>query len=868
MKEELKEAPLVDQYLKEKRQEGDKKTDFGQLWHSFTKDLGPINDAESGKLFSKQSSKSKPSVADELREAFAKRGQRGLDDRIKYTFYGHVTGARFTASDIKNQKGLADLRYPTEWFPGTRQMHRTIHVHVGPTNSGKTYHALQRLEQAATGVYAGPLRLLAHEVYTRMVAKGKPCALVTGEERRLPEVGENGEALDHLSSCTVEMVPLNKEMDVAVIDEIQMIGNAERGWAWTQALLGVRAKEVHLCGEARTVPLIKELCASAGDKVEVHHYERLSPLKVADESLDGKIHQLQKGDCIVSFSVMGIHGLRKQIERITGKKVATVYGSLPPETRAQQARLFNDPDNDYDFLVASDAVGMGLNLAIKRIIFEASNKFDGTSRRTLPIADIKQIAGRAGRYRTAAQATEDTAASQSLAAAKGEDVSKVKVPESVGIVTTLEKFDFPVVRAAMEMEPEPIQTAGIFPPETVLERFSNYFPPGTPFSYILTRLHELSLMHKRFHLCGLKDQVWIADLIEPVQNLTVADRNVICSAPASKTDNDLWQELMPAYAKIIAEQSGGSLLDIPQLPLEILEAEMSASREYLRELERLHKGIVTYLWLSYRFAGIFNTRALAFHVKAMVEEKIEEVLNSFSFSETQRRKLAAKREKELLAAAENNGGVNERTGEDVRAASDEEDDSSEDGAAAQRGYQPDPQTLREQTTFTSGGDRFSGEEDFGFEEPAELDAEVEAEKETEPEKQGAASSSFAAWRNQQTKGESQGSHEPQEEVLETAHQQGEEAGREAVQSATLEDLAEAEPTVTDAEPGVAVAEETPRSAKATSPEQDPLDLSSYMTVETELPSDQPPAATQEISPVSEASGREKNAHQKPSPLKD
>ena len=102
--------------------------------------------------------------------------------------------------------------------------------------------------------------------------------------------------------------------------------------------------------------------------------------------LNGKLKDLRKGDCIVSFSVMGIHALRQQIERQTGKKVATVYGSLPPETRAQQARLFNDPDNDYDFLVASDAVGMGLNLAIKRIVFEASNKFDGAQRRTLNVA--------------------------------------------------------------------------------------------------------------------------------------------------------------------------------------------------------------------------------------------------------------------------------------------------------------------------------------------------------------------------------------------------------------------------------------------------------------------------------------------------
>jgi ATP-dependent RNA helicase SUPV3L1/SUV3 len=858
MKEELKDAPLVEHYLRERREAGDKKQDFGKLWNTFTKDLRIGAERQDRPFFGGNSSSG--SKSEDLRLAFNKRGQRGLDDRIKYAFYGQVTGARFTESDIKNQKGLADLRYPTEWYPGTRSMHRTVHLHVGPTNSGKTYHALQRLEQAERGVYAGPLRLLAHEVYTRMTAKGKNCSLITGEERRVPEATADQDLSQVMTSCTVEMMPLNMPLDVAVIDEIQMIGNAERGWAWTQALLGVRAKEVHLCGEERTVPLIKELCASVGEKLVVHNYTRLSPLKVAEESLNGKIEDLRKGDCIVSFSVMGIHALRRQIERATGRKVATVYGSLPPETRAQQARLFNDPDNDYDFLVASDAIGMGLNLAIKRVVFEASNKFDGAARRTLSVADIKQIAGRAGRFRTAAQATEK---SDDSTAEKSEEPVKTDVDDTVGVVTTLEKFDFPVVKAAMVSEPEPIRTAGIYPPATVLERFSSYFPPGTPFSYILTRLHELSLMHKRFHLCGLKDQVWVADLIEPVQGLTVADRNSICSAPASQTDADLWRELMPAYARIIAEQSGGSLVDIPQLPLEVLEAELSPSREYLRELERLHKGIVTYLWLSYRFAGLFNTRALAFHVKLMVEEKIEEVLSQFSFTEAQRRKIAAKREKDLLADiegaavdAEGRPIADASAGEDVPAAETEVHDYSELSSGA--GYNAkdleelQSDVLDEQTTLTSGGDRFGGEEDFGVEEPGEVDAEIEAQLETDPAKVEAASSSFTAWRSEHTKVDSEAAPEPEEGILETAYQDGEEAGRKEVQNNTLEALNESEPAVADIQPSIAATKTTSASDKATSLEQDPLDLDSAITVEADLPSDQPPVATQEVSPTATA----------------
>ena len=298
------------------------------------------------------------SLYKKLQSVFSKDGLRGLDAHLKYEFYGYMTRLKFSKTELENHVELVDLRYPSEWYPKARTTQREIHLHVGPTNSGKTYHALKRLEQAEVGVYAGPLRLLAQEVYSRMNNSGKRCILLTGEERRSPDE----ELKAALISCTVEMMPVSSLLDVAVIDEIQMIGNPDRGWAWTQAFLGVNAKEVHLCGEERAVPLIKELTAFVGDRLHIHKYKRLSPLEVMWQSLDGNLKQLRKGDCIVSFSIMGIHSMKKAVEKMTGRKVAIVYGSLPPETRAQQARLFNDPNNDYDFLVASDAIGMGLNL--------------------------------------------------------------------------------------------------------------------------------------------------------------------------------------------------------------------------------------------------------------------------------------------------------------------------------------------------------------------------------------------------------------------------------------------------------------------------------------------------------------------------
>ncbi|KAK6827802.1 ATP-dependent RNA helicase suv3- mitochondrial [Apiospora arundinis] len=430
-----------------------------------------------------------------LRQAFVEGDVPQLTKELRYSFQNYLMRLRFSKSISATHKKIADFRFPYEWFPATRAMKRTIHMHVGPTNSGKTYHALKSLENATTGIYAGPLRLLAHEVYSRFTAKGKPCALITGEEQRIPENEDN-----YFRSCTVEMTPLNHKVDVAVIDEIQMIGDNERGWAWTQAFLGVQAKEVHLCGEERAVEIIKSLCDTIGDDCIIHRYKRLNPLQTMSKSLDNKLKNLEKGDCIVSFSRVGLHALKQAVEKATGRRCAIVYGSLPPETRAQQAALFNDPDNEYDFLVASDAIGMGLNLEIKRVIFEQTHKRDRNGYRAMSTSELKQIGGRAGRFRTASQAiktdNKDGAAAKPAAPAN-------PTKGSVGLVTTLDNADLADVQDAFNREPEPLETAGIQIPPSVLERFSSYFPPTTSFSYILLRLRDIASISHRFHMCGL-----------------------------------------------------------------------------------------------------------------------------------------------------------------------------------------------------------------------------------------------------------------------------------------------------------------------------------------------------------------------------
>ena len=210
---------------------------------------------------------------------------------------------------------------------------------------------------------------------------------------------------------------------------------------------------------------------------------------------------------------------------------------------------------------------------------------------------------------------------------------------TVGLVTTLEKMDFPRIQRAMEAESEPVMSAGIFPPASVLIKFATYFAPETPFSYILQRLHELSSLHPRYHLCELKDKIDVADIIEPIRELTIEDRIIFCAAPASVRLQG-FGDIVASFAQCVANSKdySSNLLDIPTIQLEILDREVTTDRKYLSQLETLHQALILYIWLSYRFAGVFRTQAMAVHVKEMVEERIDKVLAQVSYQRKQKLK--------------------------------------------------------------------------------------------------------------------------------------------------------------------------------------------------------------------------------------
>ena len=255
---------------------------------------------------------------------------------------------------------------------------------LGPTNTGKTHYAVTRMLAYETGMIGLPLRLLAREIYDRVVEEkgASAVALITGEEKIAPESAT-------YFVCTVESMPVEKQVDFVAIDEIQLCADPERGHVFTDRLLHMRGThETLLLGSETMRGLIKQLL---GD-VHVMTRSRFSELKYAGPK---KVSRLPRRSAVVAFSTEAVYGLAELIRRQRGG-AAVVMGALSPRTRNAQVALYQS--GEVDFLVATDAIGMGLNMDVDHVAFASRQKFDGRNMRALRPHEVGQIAGRAGRY--------------------------------------------------------------------------------------------------------------------------------------------------------------------------------------------------------------------------------------------------------------------------------------------------------------------------------------------------------------------------------------------------------------------------------------------------------------------------------------
>ncbi|KAL2508978.1 ATP-dependent RNA helicase SUV3 [Forsythia ovata] len=492
---------------------------------------------------------------------------------------------------------FTDLTQPHTWYPKARRKRRNVILHVGPTNSGKTYHALKQLESSCSGIYCGPLRLLAWEVAKRLNKAKVPCDLITGQER------EEVDGAKH-KAVTVEMADVTSDYDCAVVDEIQMLGCRTRGFSFTRALLGISVDELHLCGDAAAVPLIQEILKVTDDIVKVQYYERLSPLVPLKVPL-GSFANIKTGDCIVTFSRREIYSIKKQIENGGKHLCSVVYGSLPPETRTRQATMFNDENSELDVLVASDAIGMGLNLNISRIIFSTLKKFDGVEMRDLSVSEIKQIGGRAGRYRSIFP---------------------------VGEVTCLDAEDLPLLNSSLSSPSPIIEKAGLFPSFDLLFMYSRLHPTYS-MHQTLEHFLENAKLSANYFIADCEEMLKVAAVIDELP-LNLNDKYLFCISPVDMSD-DISSQGLTQFAQSYSRNGIVRLREI----FTPGTLKVPKTQTALKELESVHKVLDLYVWLSFHMEDSFPDRELASSQKAICSMLIEEFLERLGWQKPSPKKL-------------------------------------------------------------------------------------------------------------------------------------------------------------------------------------------------------------------------------------
>ena len=505
-------------------------------------------------------------------------------------------------------KKISDLRMPHAWYPEARALKRRIIFHSGPTNSGKTYNALKAFIEAPSGVYCGPLKLLAVEVNNKTNEAGTNCDLVTGEERKY---ALSEELPSKHVSCTVEMVPTTLPTDVAIIDEIQMMRDPQRGWAWTRALLGIPAKELHLCGEAAAIDLVRQILSSCDEEVEVRRYDRLTSLSIESESLLS-LAKVQPGDCIVCFNKADIFSVSLQLEKL-GKEVAVIYGSLPPSTKLAQARRFNDPNDPCKILVATDAIGMGLNLSIRRVIFYSItkpglNEKGETKVELISTSSALQIGGRAGRFKSNF--------------------------EEGGKVTTMHAHDLPVLKEVMTQPVAPLFSGGIHPTADQIEMFAYYLPQATLSNLIdiFTSLCQINSSH--YFMCNVEDFKFLADMIQHVP-LPLRSRYLFCCAPINRKS----AYVCTMFLKYARMYSSNQPITVEWLCRNILwPFDPPVKIQQLFHMEQVFDCLDLYLWLSYRFPDLFQdqeaVRTMQVELDRLIHEGVAQITKLLKAGQT------------------------------------------------------------------------------------------------------------------------------------------------------------------------------------------------------------------------------------------
>lgn len=473
-------------------------------------------------------------------------------------------------------------------FPLARELKRQIIFHVGPTNSGKTYAALKALEDANTGYYLAPLRLLALEGYENLKSCGVNVSLITGEEEIIDEEST------HISS-TIEMMNGAVDVDVCVIDEIQMIADRDRGWAWANALIGVPAKKVILTGSLNALAAVEELCEYLGEPLEIIHFERKNELSMMSRPTTMK--KIEPQTAVVAFSRREVLSLKQQLSEKYA--VSVVYGNLSPEVRREEARRFREGESQI--LVSTDAIAMGLNLPIKTLLFAKDNKFDGLRRRELLPTEVLQIAGRAGRY-----GFEEQGYVGALEEGALENITKV-------FHSPLPDIELPVsVMASLE---HVMLIGDILETDNIMD--------------ILTFFADNMEFEGPFVAANIDSMLEIAAIVSEY-DLDLKTRFFLSCAPASISSPYI-ESVFHRYIKQIEARN-----EVRYIPPRDLPA-FAQTNDMLLNAEDRVREISLYLWLSFKFPQTFKDTEQAIQARVRLNHYIENSLRQGLFTKSCRK---------------------------------------------------------------------------------------------------------------------------------------------------------------------------------------------------------------------------------------
>ncbi len=480
-------------------------------------------------------------------------------------------------------RDLAFQGYPDS-FTVARRIERRVRLFVGPPNSGKTHAAFERLAQVLDGAYLAPLRLLALEGRDRLVARGVPCSLRTGEE--------NVPAADaRVVSSTIEMVDTRGELDVAVVDEAQMLFDASRGWAWTQAIVGVPARELIIICSAYAVPAIQQLVALCGETAEVTRFERKQQVQALARPVPP--WSLERGDAVVAFSRREVLRLRDAIAE-QDHVVSVIYGALPPEVRRREAERF--AGGAADILVATDAIGMGLNLPIRRVLFSTMEKFDGVGDRPLDVSEVHQIAGRAGRFGFHDEGF-------------------------VGVMKDAEAGAAALLKERLAAEPRAPRDfkAPVAPNARHVETIAARLGQRRLHAVLNVFMQQLKLDDAHFAVAELEGMLALADELDrAAASLTLMQRFVYAQAPVDQRTETLVQ----AFLEWAHQHARHGHVGRPAF----LDEVDGHSR-----LDRMEQGLracTLWLWLDLRFPGIYGLLEEVLHLRSVLNDGIERQLKS------------------------------------------------------------------------------------------------------------------------------------------------------------------------------------------------------------------------------------------------